>query len=298
MYHVFLVNPIAGNQKCQQELETKIETCAKKAEIDYLIHVTSDVGNACQFTGHFRPGEDARFYAVGGDGTLNEIVSGALKRTGYTEIGLIPCGTGDDFVRIFPDKAAFLDIERQLTAKAVAIDAIHTSIADGLNMCNVGLDAETAADVHRFSRYLPGSLAYTVSLFNRLIHKLGIKMSMIIDDELAIEGTFMLVSIANGRYCGGGYQAAPNAVIDDGLLEITVARPMSRLRFASLVKGYRAGTHIDDPTYAPYIIYYQGKKIHLHTERPVTFCIDGEIIEIQEIEIEILPKAIHFVIPE
>lgn len=298
MYHVFLLNPIAGNQKFQQGLKEKIDYYAKEAKIDYLIHVTTDIGNARQFTEHFRPGEDLRFYAIGGDGTINEVVNGVLQRTGYAEIGLFPCGTGDDFVRVFPEKESFLDIERQIRGKAKPIDAIRTSLIDGINMCNVGMDAETAADVHRFSRFMPGSLAYTVSLFNRLIHKLGMNMRIVIDDEITIEGNFMLVSFANGVACGGGYHAAPKAQIDDGLLEITAARPLSRLRFAAMVNGYKAGTHIDDPEYAPYIIYYQGKKVHLTTEKPTQFCIDGEIIEVNDITIEILPKALNFVIPE
>lgn len=298
MYHVFLLNPIAGNGKFQRGLKEKIEAIAEKAKIDYLVHVTTDIGNAREFTEHFNPGEDIRFYAIGGDGTLNEVINGVLRRKGYAEVGLIPCGTGDDFVRVFPKKEPFYDIEKQIRGKAILIDAIHTDAIDGINMCNVGMDAETAADVHRFSRYMPGSLAYTVSLFNRLIHKLGMHMSITIDDEIKIEERFMLVSFANGVACGGGYHAAPNAKIDDGLIEITAARPLSRLRFASLLKGYKAGTHLDDPNYAPYIVYHQGKKVHIVMEKPSQFSIDGEIIERTEMTIEILPKAIYFVVPE
>lgn len=297
MYHVFLLNPIAGKGKFQQGLKERIKAVAEKANIDCLVHVTTDIGNAREFTQHFRPGEDARFYAIGGDGTLNEVVNGVLKRKGRGEIGIIPCGTGDDFIRVFPSKEPFLDIEKQISGKSIAVDAIHTDYIDGINMCNIGMDAETAADVHRFSQYMPGSVAYSVSLINRLIHKLGINMSITIDDEINIEDRFMLVSVANGRACGGGFLAAPKAEIDDGLLEITAARPLSRLRFAALVKGYKAGTHIDDPNYSPYIVYYQGKKVHLSMERPTQFCIDGEIIEIKEITIELLPKALNFIVP-
>lgn len=298
MYHVFLLNPIAGNGKFQMGLKEKIEAIAEKAKIDYLVHVTTDMGNAREFTEHFNPGEDVRFYAIGGDGTLNEVVNGVLRRKGHAEVGLFPCGTGDDFIRVFPKKEPFYDIEKQIRGKSILIDAIHTDDIDGINMCNVGMDAETAADVHRFSRYMPGSLAYTVSLFNRLIHKLGVNMTITVDDEIKIPGRFMLVSVANGMAYGGGYFAAPRAEIDNGLLEITAARPLSRLRFASLLKGYKAGTHLDNPTYAPYIVYHRGKKVHIVMEKAVPFCIDGEIIERKEMTIEILPKAIRFIVPE
>jgi YegS/Rv2252/BmrU family lipid kinase len=298
MHHVFLLNPIAGNRKYQLGLKEKIKATAEKEKIDYIIHVTTDLGNAKEFTEHFCPGENARFYAIGGDGTLNEVVNGVLRRKGHGEIGIIPCGTGDDFVRIFPRKEPFLDIEKQIHGKTILVDAIHTDTIDGINMCNVGIDAETAVDVHRFSRYMPGNLAYTVSLFNRVIHKLGTHMSITIDDKIKIKGRFVLASFANGVAYGGGFFAAPKAKIDNGLLEITAVRSLSRLRFASLVKGYKKGTHIDDPKYAPYIVYHQGKKVHVVMEKLSPFCIDGEIIEKKEVTMEILPKAIHFIVPE
>ncbi len=297
MYHVFLLNPIAGNGKFQFGLKEKIEAMAKKAHLDHLVHVTTDIGNAREFTEHFHPGEDARFYAIGGDGTLNEVVNGVLKRKGRGEVGVMPCGTGDDFIRLFPSKEPFLNLEKQIHGKSIAIDAIRTDYIDGINMCNIGIDAETAADVHRFSRYLPGGFAYSVSLVNRLTHKLGTHMALTIDDTIELKDRFMLVSVANGSSYGGGYFAAPKAKVDDGLLEITAVRPLSRLRIAALIRGYKAGTHLDDPSYAPYIVYHQGKKVHLRMEQPTRFCIDGEIIEVKEITIKVLPKAINFIVP-
>jgi YegS/Rv2252/BmrU family lipid kinase len=298
MYHVFLLNPLAGNGKFQFGLKEKIEAMAEKENLDYMVHVTTDIGNAREITEHFRPNEDARFYAIGGDGTLNEVVNGVLNRKGRGEIGVIPCGTGDDFIRLFPSKEPFLNLEKQIRGKSIPIDAIHTDYIDGINMCNIGIDAETASDVHRFSRYMPGSFAYSVSLINRLTHKIGIDMTLTIDDQIKLKDRFMLVSLGNGCAYGGGYFAAPKAKADDGLLEITAVRPLTRLRIAALIKGYKAGTHLDDPSYAPYIVYHQGKKVHLQMEDLSRFCIDGEIIEVKEITIEILPKAINFIVPE
>lgn len=297
MYHVFLLNPIAGNGKFQFGLKEKIEALAAREGLDYTVHVTTDIGNAREFTEHFRPGEDARFYAIGGDGTLNEVVNGVLRRKGRGEVGIIPCGTGNDFIRLFPDKEPFFDLEKQIRGKSIPIDAIRTDRLDGINMCNIGIDAETAVDVHRFSRYLPGGLAYSVSLINRLCHKLGINMTLTIDGKTRVEGRFMLVSVANGRAYGGGYLAAPRAKADDGLLEITAVRPLSRLRIAALIKGYKAGIHLDNGSYAPYIVYHRGKKVHLRMAKPTRFCIDGEIIEVKEITVSVLAKAIRFIVP-
>ncbi|MGI5873910.1 MAG: diacylglycerol/lipid kinase family protein [Bacillota bacterium] len=297
--HVFLLNPVAGTKKFQRDLPDQIAAAAAELGFDYELRVTTSVGDAKRFAAAYDKDTAARFYAIGGDGTLNETVNGILERPGVSELALIPCGTGDDFARFFPNRADFRDIAKTAAAKAVPIDAIATDLGlCGVNMVNIGVDAQTAADVHRFSEYVPGTAAYVLSLLNRvLLHRLGIAMEISIDDEPPLTGDFLLVSFANGSCCGGGFRAAPKARIDDGLLEICAVRPLSKVQFAKMVGGYKAGTHLDDPRYQKYITYRRGRKVSVRTETPTQVCIDGEIITTDRVTAEILPHRLRFVIP-
>lgn len=299
MKHIFLLNPIAGGGKCQSALKERIKEAAVKQGVDYEIHTTTGVGDAREFTTAYDETIPVRFYAIGGDGTLNETVNGILKRKGYSELAVIPCGTGNDFIRAFPNETAFLDPEKLIAAKAQPIDAFSTDAGIcGINMVNIGIDAQTAAGVHQFSRFFPGSLAYIVSLINRFVHKIGIEMEITIDDQLPYREVFSLTSFGNGKTCGGGFKAAPKAKVNDGLLEITSVRKVTKLQFLQLVKGYKNGTHVDDPRYASFVIYSRGKKAELKCTVPTEICIDGEIIKTDRITVEILPQAINFVIPQ
>ena len=299
MKHVFLLNPIAGGGKFQAGLKEKIKKAAAKQGVEYEIHTTTGAGDARDFTAAYDEKVPARFYAIGGDGTLNETVNGILKRKGYSELAVIPCGTGNDFVRAFPNEAEFLNLEKLIAAKAQPIDAFSTDAGlCGINMINIGIDAQTAADVHRFSRFFPGSLAYIVSLINRFVRKIGIEMEVSVDGGTPLKDTFSLTSFANGKACGGGFIAAPKADVSDGLLEITSVRKVTKLQFLRLVKGYKNGTHVDDPKYAPFVVYSRGKKAELKCTAPTEICIDGEIIKTNHIIVEILPQAINFVIPQ
>ena len=299
MKHIFLLNPIAGGGKCQSALKQRIKEAAAKQGVDYEIHTTTGVGDAREFTAAYDETIPARFYAIGGDGTLNETVNGILKRKGYSELAVIPCGTGNDFIRAFPNETAFLDPEKLIAAQARPIDAFSTDTGlCGINMINIGIDAQTAADVHKFSRFFPGSLAYIVSLINRFVRKIGIEMEVSVDGGAPRKEICSLTSFANGKACGGGFIAAPKADVSDGLLEITSVRKVTKLQFLRLVKGYKNGTHVDDPKYASFVIYSRGQKAELKCTSPTEICIDGEIIQTDRITVEVLPKAVNFVIPE
>lgn len=299
MKHIFLLNPIAGGGKCQSALKERIKEAAVKQGVDYEIHTTTGVGDAREFTTAYDETIPVRFYAIGGDGTLNETVNGILKRKGYSELAVIPCGTGNDFIRAFPNETAFLDPEKLIAAKAQPIDAFSTDAGiNGINMINIGIDAQTAAGVHQFSRFFPGSLAYIVSLINRFIRKIGIEMEVSVDGGAPRKEICSLTSFANGKACGGGFIAAPKADVSDGLLEITSVRKVTRLQFLQLVKGYKEGTHVDNPKYAPFLHYHQGKVATVKCAEPTEICIDGAIVHTDHIRVEILPKAVNFVIPE
>lgn len=296
MKHVFLINPIAGDGKTPRQLRAKIESICSGRDLNWLVYETQAPGDARRYVAESFLDETVRFYVVGGDGTLNEAVNGMMVR-GSGELGLIPCGSGDDFARFFPDRHLFLDIERQLEAESKPIDLLRADGVYCINMCNVGLDADTAANVHRFTRFLPGSIAYVVALIDRALHKLGKGLRATVDGE-TFEGTFVLGSFANGKSCGGGFFSSPRAVLDDGLMEVGLIKPLSRLKFIRLVGRYKRGDHMDDASFAPILIYRRAKQVQLCFDEKVNFCIDGEIFPKQNVDIEVIPQAMRLIIPK
>ena len=147
MKHIFILNPAAGKGTAEAKILPGILAAAKSADIDYEIHRTINAGDACRFVQNrcLSEAERAlRFYAVGGDGTLNEVINGAYGFVN-AEIGLIPAGTGNDFPRIFKHPEYFSDISKQLTGQAHTIDLIRYNDRYLINMMNIGLDCAVVA---------------------------------------------------------------------------------------------------------------------------------------------------------
>lgn len=296
MLYVFIVNPVAGNGRLQKVLVPQIHAVLEKFCLAGEIYFTKGVGDARTFVRMY-PHQDVCFFCLGGDGTLNEIAHGVMER-GSGIVGLVPCGTGNDFVRIFSDTAAFLDLERQVQGSCQEIDILQVNDGYSLNLCNLGLDAQTAALMPRYKAYLPGSLAYHLALLRRVLAPLGEKMRITLDTGEVFDGTYLLVSFANGKAYGGGYFAAPRADPDDGMLECCLVKVMSRRKFAALVKRYKAGKHLDDPAFSPVLTYRRCRRILLELPAAASFCNDGEIRLETKVEIAVRAKALRLMIPQ
>ncbi|MBO4861926.1 MAG: diacylglycerol kinase family lipid kinase, partial [Firmicutes bacterium] len=124
MKHIFILNPVAGNGYAEKNLLPRIIAFLKTTDLDYEIHRSlnkEEIGTYVKQRASV--GDEVRFYAIGGDGTLCDVVNGAIGFKN-AEVAVIPCGTGNDFVRNFTGRENFLDIGRQLSGKVVPIDVI------------------------------------------------------------------------------------------------------------------------------------------------------------------------------
>lgn len=126
MKHIFIVNPVSGRSDASQVLVPRIIQTAQAAGVDYQIELTRAPHHATQLARQYawQDGE-SRIYACGGDGTLNEVLAGAWDSP-RAQVGCVPCGSGNDFVRNFSDPEAFLDIDAQLRGDSAAIDLVRT----------------------------------------------------------------------------------------------------------------------------------------------------------------------------
>ena len=117
------------------------------------------------------------------------------------------------------------------------------------------------------------------------------------DGEEICPKKLLLCSVANGRYVGGQYKCAPKGSNDDGLLEVCIIKCISHFKFVSLLGPYTKGEHLDMDKFKKIIVYRQAKKVHIESPAPLRFSLDGEILALQNFDIEVVPSAIRFAVP-
>lgn len=314
MKHIFVINPAAGKGQGLRMREN-IESIAGKLGIEPIFYNTRGIGDAKEFVKEFcdKNSEDEllRFYSCGGDGTLNEVVNGTFGIKN-AEIAAFPAGTGNDFVRNFDGKD-FADIESQMLGESIPIDLIYyeyelceknNGVFDtsgyGINMFNIGFDADVVDITQKYKKipFLEGHLAYLAGVFKTFIFMKGIDVTVKCDGEIAYDGELLLTALANGAYCGGGVKGVPTARVDDGLMDVSMIKRISRLNFAKLFPEYKDGSHLNNPKAMNVIKIKQGKSVSIESRKePFTISVDGEIVYSKKLELKVVPMAANFVIP-
>ena len=299
MKHVFVINPAAGNGAGLKEVLPAIHKALTGFEDDYEIHRTLSEQETilycrqkCAFEG------TVRFYACGGDGTVNNVLSGIVGHDN-AELAVIPCGTGNDFVRNFTGKENFLDIEKLIHGSVMPVDVLKWQGGYALNMFNIGVDCDVVAEAAAMkSDRLKGTAAYLAAAFKVLRKGKSYRMVYAMEDGVEHEAELMLAAIANGHFCGGGFKSCPDAKLDDGFMDVCVVRPVKGLKLPILLAKYRNGTHLSDRDADKYIEYIHCKKFRLRALEPVRISVDGEVLQFTDTEFEILPGAVKLVLPQ
>lgn len=302
MKHVFVINPCAGRVDRGDDIAAAVDILEMEAEL----YETTAPRDATRFVERWcadHPGEAVRFYACGGDGTLNEVVSGVVHSgAGAAEATCYSCGSGNDFVKYFGN-ADFTDIGNLADATAVEVDVMRVGVGGETRYCvntlNFGFEAEvcrTMADVRR-KPLIGGRMAYPTGIVKSLATGRRNACRIAVDGEPWHDGDLLLAGVANGMYDGGGYRCAPRAVADDGLLEVMAIRPMSIARFARMIGSYERGTHLDDHRLHDVISYRRAERVTIESDLPFYIAIDGELLSGTRFDIECLHRALRFAVP-
>jgi YegS/Rv2252/BmrU family lipid kinase len=265
------------------------------------VYYTKSVGDAEHFIkGVCANSEDiCRFYACGGDGTLNECVNGVIGNDQH-EVAVIPIGTGNDFTRNFLSKENFLNIEAQIDSIAAKCDVIKYNDRYCINVANVGLDCEVVARTDKIKKnpMVPSKLAYIFGLIGEFIKKSGIVFSCKIDGVEREKKKYLLALFANGGFYGGGFHSAPLAELSDGLIDVCFINYISRLTFLGLVSKYKKGTFLSAKNIDNILEYIKCSKIEIEFEKKERICIDGELEECDKLTIEVVKEKINFAVPK
>lgn len=299
MKHIFIINPKAGGKDATNYIKESLDQF--QDTIDYEIYRTKGVYDACEFVKKCCEDyhDELRFYACGGDGTLNEVINGMF---GFQNASVTnyPCGSGNDFIKNFGSKEDFLNLHNLLNGESKKIDILKVNDRYAANICNLGFDATVSENFVKFRKkpFIKGHSAYYLSVFYSLLFKMKYQCRIEVDDQVVTDNLILLCALANGKCYGGGFYCAPRAKIDDGLIDICIARHLSRFRFLKMIGKYKKGLHLDDPVVKQYITYLQGNKVKITSPEEITYTIDGENFKDQEIKIEIFENAINFIIPK
>ncbi|MBO5926908.1 MAG: diacylglycerol kinase family lipid kinase [Clostridia bacterium] len=295
MKHVFIINPNAGENNAFGFISKSLEPFKENYEI--ILHKTSKAKNATEFVKEFassNPNEEIRFYACGGDGTLNEVVNGAMGFKNAS-VSLYPSGSGNDFVKSLKNPTNYLDIKKLLDATNKEIDVLEINgNLYCINVCNFGFDAIVAKTANELKEKGKKN-AYTKGIIKALFNGMKNQITVEVDGKVLNEsGKLLLANSANGAYYGGKYKCAPNYVLDDGLIEVCLVKPVSVFTFLKLVKKYELGNHLTDKKFDKFIIYLRGKTVKMYSKKPFVVSIDGEIISGTEFTVKILEKSLKF----
>ena len=299
MKHVFIINPTAGKADSRQKIYDMADALRTKHDLDVQCILTKKQGHATEIARRLcDSGEELRFYACGGDGTVNEVANGII---GYDNAAMtvIPVGTGNDFLKNFGDDLEkFRDAENLWDGPQFPMDAIDVNGRVALTIACSGIDARVARDVHKYSEspLLDGKGSYIYSLaVNFLFKGIGTHWTITLDD-VTTEGDWSLVSVCNGRYYGGGFMPVAEARMDDGVLNTLVVREVNRRTFLKFVGPYSRGEYAKFPEYAHCSC---PKVVHIHSEKPdIVTCLDGESVVNSDVTIKLHDKKLNFFGPE
>ena len=312
-HQVHIINPMSGRGASGANIYSAVEKSAAESGGEILKserpgHIEELAAQACA------KDPFVHIIAYGGDGTVNETVSGIMKsgaaRT--ASFSVIPVGSGNDFSAYVNDSGVFAKAELN------KIDVVRVTCGDDVryfaNMMNIGFDCNVVSETYTLKKkpFLHGSAAYIAGVAKTLILKKTFRGKVTLEgvvpfgaeEESAAPEVFeqkiLLTAAANSRYCGGGFCAAPLASLNDGLLDVLVINNLSRLRFLTVVGAYRAGSYINEDgvmgrMFSDIITYRKCRKVTV--EGPDKYCLDGEVYsagESRKIEAEVLPGAMWY----
>ena len=301
MKHYFIINPSAGGGKFTTGLSEKINDACKKLGIDFEIYMTREPGDATRFVKELcdATDEQIRIYSCGGDGTNYEVISGAVG-CDLAEVGFIPSGTGNDFIRCFTETQNFHNVEAQLNGKRAVIDLIKCNDRYVMNMMNTGFDCEAARSAAGLKKkpLISTSMAYIMGVLSELVKKptTGFKLSLDGGDYTE-HSPLLLATFSNGRYCGGGFKSSPKARLCNGYIDVCLVKEITRLKFLTLVGDYHSGEYLFKDKFKSIVKYFRAKTVSIDFGRPRSICIDGEIFEAERLEMSVMPSALNIIIP-
>jgi lipid kinase YegS len=290
----------------QQRRELMLIIHGERAEHPSLRHLVGWVrekGHAVDPRVTWEPGDAIRFareaarrgvdtvVAVGGDGTVNEVVNGLDGSD--VALGIIPFGTANDFARQvgIPDDADHaMDVVLQRPARS--IDTAELNGRRFLNVSSGGVGAEATAETPSDAKEQLGPLAYAITGVRKFAD-LAPRRARIAGPGLELECEFLLFAVGNARATGGGTLITPRARVTDGLLDVCIVEAMPRADFARMLLKLKKGEHLGEER----VRYAQLPWVTIAAEEPVSVNVDGESSDATSLAYKVRPGDLRVHVP-
>ena len=294
---LFIINSKAGKTEFDIKKEDIEETFRKAGRLSEIEVVNTRYKN---HTKYLIDAFDTLKYdekiviICGGDGSLNELVNVAYGKD--MTLGLIPTGTGNDFAKNF-DYESFT-LNSLLNFKTKKIDLIKVNDFYSINVTSLGFDTQVLKRAYDYLDKNPklGKKAYGLAVLKSLnkinCENLELKLELVDGSNFEIKGDYLISAICNGGFYGSGFNPAPEAKIDDGVLNLLLADKIPFIRFIPLIKKYKEGRHKE----SKYINEILVKSGTIRSKNKFIANADGEIFKTDEIKFQVLPKALNWVI--
>ncbi|MBQ7646135.1 MAG: diacylglycerol kinase family lipid kinase, partial [Clostridia bacterium] len=282
MLHI-IGNETAGSGRGAKILH-KVTAILDGMKTEYKLDLTKKAGDAERIAKDTLDKGDNEIVCVGGDGTVYEIVNGIAGR--FAKLFFVPCGTGNDFVKTlgYP-KDPIAAFKKQLEGSPELIDCGKVNDRYFLNISGGGFDVEVLKQASRFKKLGKGLVPYLLGIFAALKKFKGMSVEMTLDGK-TVKKDITIFSVGNGRYFGGGMKSVPHAIVDDGLFDLIIADKLGRAKILKLLSKFISGKH----TELPCISETRCKEFELSCPG-MTVELDGELVQMDSVRYEIIPKA-------
>jgi YegS/Rv2252/BmrU family lipid kinase len=309
-----IYNPIAGRGRVKKHWP-EVQQGLIDAGIEFDVVTTSAPLDAVKLAEKAAT-KYSTVVAVGGDGTVHEVVNGLLRASSEGEtitLGVVPLGNGDDFAKMIPPQTT---IGEKVFDWHVAIEKIakgHTKMFDigrmsgdklhseqgnkphyFMNGMDIGFGAQAALNFTKVPIFLTGMAAYLAAIMKTLVDYHIPKVTIQIDNQEAFEQSTTMTAITNGRCFGSGFWVCPEAQIDDGLLDVMVTQSVGRLKIMRLIPKIMKGTHVNEPI----LKSYRARRVYIKAQQPFVVEADGEIPypKTRHLEVQILDKRLRVIV--
>jgi len=289
---IFIVNPIAGNgfaKTLVPEIEKKIAING----IDGEIVLTERIGHATELSEFYYEKGYRYIISVSGDGTFNEMARSLINKKDVV-IGIIPAGTGNDFIQIlgFPGRFGEKEWEIFFGKNIIAMDAGVVNEKIFLNGMGLGFDAEVAAENYTETGEVKkgGAYKYILQIVKVLLFFREKRMKVLSNGDHHETDCF-INTISIGRRFAGSFFLTPKAIANDGLLDVCSIKRLNLLQRFRLLLKVPKGEHITDSK----VNYFQTPALDIEFTEKVPFHVDGELYFAKNFTVKVLPEAVNII---
>lgn len=290
MHLKVIYNPTAGRGKARRwvrDVEELLRARGARADCEATTGPDDLVRIAAESS---RAGYD-RVVVMGGDGTLNLAVREFDLEKGT--LALIPTGSGDDFARVIGIPRTIREACENVVSGVVReVDVALANNLRYLGVAGLGFDSEVADYANRNVKFLRGSAVYLYAIL-RVLPRFTPRLVSIRSDNGTREQPIMFAAIGNTRQYGGGIKITPDAIVDDGLLDLCIVHETTRVQLLKTLPLAYSGAHVK----SPFVEIGRGREFHFASDRSMAVYADGEPLTRTPVSFSICPQKLRVVVP-